>query len=325
MNICYVGHYQGSRDEGVRLMAKEIFKLFNESSHNVIAVDIHGWVKALRAINKFNPTVIHFVLNPTIPGLLIVRIFSSLFRNSKIIVSCIQPAIRDHWLLKSQNIDLALVQDDPTQLLLSKNSIKTRFFYNFIDMKKFSPVLKEKKIALRMKYGIPQDAFLLLHLGSLTQGRSISQLAEIKELVNCDVLIIGRENEPIDSKIYNRLVESGCLVWISHFDNINDIYNMVDCYVFPTWDADACISTPLSVLEAMACNIPIISRRFGALPSIFNEGNGFYYYDSIDDATVILDKIMSATEKVATRTMVEEFSKIKAYDTLNDIYRTVSI
>lgn len=325
MNVCFIGHFQGSRDEGVRSMAKEIFKLFEDSNHNVISIDIHNWIKKLHSIRKFNPTIIHFILNPTMPGLLVVRVFSIIFPNSKIIVSCIQPSIKDHWLLNNQRIDLALVQDDSIQVLLTNRSIKTKKFYNFVDIERFTPVSNERKIELRKKYEIPLDKFLIVHLGSLKQERNISLLVKLKETIDCNVLLIGRENEPIDAGIYDQLVDSGCFVWIKHFDRINDIYNMADCYVFPTVNDKACISTPLSVLEAMSCNIPIVTTRFGALPSIFHEGNGYFYFDTIDDAVSQLEKVVEANELVETRSMVEGYSKINAYNTLNEIFREVSI
>jgi len=56
--------------------------------------------------------------------------------------------------------------------------------------------------------------------------------------------------------------------------NIEEIYNLADCYVFPTFKRHNCIDMPLSVMEAMACNIPVISTKFGGLPKIFKEGNG---------------------------------------------------
>ena len=36
--------------------------------------------------------------------------------------------------------------------------------------------------------------------------------------------------------------------------------------MFSTVDPKACIETPLSVLEALSCNIPVITTKFGSLP-----------------------------------------------------------
>jgi len=50
--------------------------------------------------------------------------------------------------------------------------------------------------------------------------------------------------------------------------------------VFPVEDALGCIDMPLSILEAMACNLPVITTRFGAFPRLFAEGDGFRYVEN---------------------------------------------
>jgi glycosyltransferase involved in cell wall biosynthesis len=45
-------------------------------------------------------------------------------------------------------------------------------------------------------------------------------------------------------------------------------------------DPASAIDAPLSVLEAMACNLPIVTTPFGALPNMFKSGHGIYYGDT---------------------------------------------
>jgi glycosyltransferase involved in cell wall biosynthesis len=40
---------------------------------------------------------------------------------------------------------------------------------------------------------------------------------------------------------------------------------------------------PLSVMEAMATNIPVISTPYEGLRTFFDEGNGIYYYSTQDE------------------------------------------
>ena len=59
-----------------------------------------------------------------------------------------------------------------------------------------------------------------------------------------------------------------------YITHLEEIYALSDCYVFPTTDRRYCVEMPLSVLEAMSCNLPMLTTRFGALPGVFEEASG---------------------------------------------------
>jgi len=134
------------------------------------------------------------------------------------------------------------------------------------------------------------------------------------------VLIVGRENEAADEKLMCELQEAGCLVWVRHFPRIEQIYQMSDCYVFPTIYKKACIETPLSVLEAMACNLPIITTRFGALPNIFNEGLGLFFAEKVEDIPGIVRDAKDDNPPVETRRKVLPYSWDHLTHNLIEIY-----
>ena len=90
---------------------------------------------------------------------------------------------------------------------------------------------------------------------------------------------------------------------------------MADCYLFPVFHATSAIDAPLSVLEAMACNLPIVTTRFGALPGMFQSGNGFYYGDTEEE---IVRMVKQAVEEQDCRTfeMVSPYSWDNAASTI---------
>jgi glycosyltransferase involved in cell wall biosynthesis len=80
------------------------------------------------------------------------------------------------------------------------------------------------------------------------------------------------------------------------------------------------IDTPLSVLEAMASNLPIITTRIGSLPRLFEERDGFHFYDgSLEN---LLQKIETVKKNPAARTreMVAPYDWAKVIAQLEDIY-----
>ncbi len=84
---------------------------------------------------------------------------------------------------------------------------------------------------------------------------------------------------------------------------------------------------PLSVLEAMACNIPVISRKFAGLHKFFNEGDGLLFAETDKE---IIDKVNQTISsknslKIKTRDKVSLCSWENIAKSLNRIYTALLI
>jgi glycosyltransferase involved in cell wall biosynthesis len=279
----------------------------------------------LQIVNVFrdDPDIIHFVLSPTVLGLIIAKMISLIIPGKKIVISAIHPAINERKIYQLLAPDLILVQSKSSEILFSNLGFKTKIFPNGINIKKFFQYELTEKQQIRSKFKIPSDKFVILHLASITKERNLEILCNLQKGNDYQVLIIGRVHETIDLEIYTQLKKAGCTVWIEHFPKIEEIYNLADCYVFPTIEKKACIELPLSVLEAMACNIPVITTRFGALPNIFTEGDGLFYYENFDELSSHLKKIMGNELSVITRKKVIPFSWDNLVPELIKIYETL--
>ncbi len=69
----------------------------------------------------------------------------------------------------------------------------------------------------------------------------------------------------------DELRRAGVLLITHYLPEIVELYQAADAYVFPVPPNPAdpsAIDLPLSVLEAAACNLPILATRFGALPDL---------------------------------------------------------
>jgi len=291
MKICVVSNFSDNFDEGLRNVARSLYAALKKN-HDVKKVNYYS-IPDLLSIRQFNPDVIHFVLSPTVYGLVLAKFTSLLNKNSKTIISatnCSIPEWRILKILKLLKVDLVLVQTKLTEDFFKSLGFPTKYFFNSVDIDKFRPMDDSQKTKLRLKYKIPVEKFVLLHVASLTRQRNLDMLMEIQDDKN-QVLIIGRENEKIDLNVFEKLNQKGCKVWLKHFQNIEEVYNLSDCYVFPSKEKNACIETPLSVLEAMACNLPVITTNFGSIPILFQEENGLFFIEEPGDISKILEHI----------------------------------
>lgn len=171
-----------------------------------------------------------------------------------------------------------------------------------VDVDRFSPVADEEKRRLRHRYGIDPDAWVLLHVGHIKERRGVEILRDLQG-DGVQVLLVGSTSTMQNNALAKRLQDAGILVIREYISHIEEIYRLADCYLFLTTDERSAIEVPLSVLEAMACNLPVITTRYGGLPDCFAEGGGLFYVDDYDG----LDSKLQAARtwaQVTTRTRV---------------------
>lgn len=324
MKIILIGHFNDSLDEGVRNVAKNIYNYLKKSGVEVKKVDVKSAVQ-WKTFKSFKPDIIHLVLSPTLLGIFFSSFIKFYFPKAKVIISAIHPSVPEWTILRMLSPDLVLVQSEEAEIKFNSLGYKTAFLPNGVDIHKFAPVSREQKYRLRKQYSINCNTFIVLHLASLNKQRNLDVFIRVQQEKGVQSLIIGRDKEDYDKTIVKKLQEAGCLVLINHFDRIEDIYNLSDCYVFPTKDKKACIEIPLSVLEAMACNKPVITTKFGAVPRLFNKtNNGLYYYNNDTELIkIIINKLRCDNYKVYTREQVINYSWDILIELLKRIYRSL--
>lgn len=314
MKICFIGYFKDDFDEGVRNVGKSIPDyLMKAEAHieivikNIDILSIFS-TSTLRDIRIFKPDIIHLLISPTPLGLIAAKWVSIMNKDSKIIVSGIHPSIPKTKMFSLLKPHLLLSQSSESEHLFRSLGYATRILPNGVNVEKFKPINTYKKIKLRKNYNVPESKYILLHLASLTKERNLDIFCKLQKINNIQVIIIGRIDNRIEPNVVKNLEDSGCIVWINHFSNIEDIYNLSDCYVFPTIDRRACIETPLSVLEAMACNLPVITTRFGALPNLFRSSDGLIFVDDDDEIMNAINKLQSDEINITTREQVLNYS-----------------
>lgn len=331
MRICLLGEFTGNPDEGMKNVS---FYLRRELSkkNQVLALDpqsifsLDFW----RDISKFKPDIIHYVHGPSIRSLAILKLLDRYFKDSKTVASATHPNF-SKWskrFISSLRPNLVLVQSQKTENVFKASGFKVKFLPNGVDLEKFVPVPPTKKRSLRRSYGLPEDPFIILHVGHIRKNRNLEILGELRKQSNILVLVVSSRAFPVDGSITSILKKRGCIIWRKYFDNLEKIYNLSDCYIFPTVDSVGDLSSrgavevPLTVLEAMACNLPVISTNFGAVPRLFTEGNGFFYFQNIEE---LLEKIKVIKGGITTRTreMVAPYSWNRIINRLEEIYKEV--
>lgn len=150
---------------------------------------------------------------------------------------------------------------------------------------------KVSKDAIRQKYGIPEDAFIVSYVGRHNEIKGYADLKEIGEKVLEDkkvyFLIAGKE-EPLTGYEHERWIEVG---WT------NDPHSIIaasDIFVLPNKET----YFDLILLEVMSLGKPVVLTRTGG-NNYFLKYNkeGFKYYSGVDEAVAQIDILKNMSDK----------------------------
>jgi len=176
-----------------------------------------------------------------------------------------------------------------------------------VDIDRFKPVDREEKSRIRQALGIGESDFVLLHVGHIRRERQVAIMGTLARTFPCHPILVGSTSTEQDGELARELEEAGVRVIRERVPEIERFYQAADCYLFPVHSDQAAIEMPLSVLEAMAVNLPVISTRFGALPQHFPEGSGICYFRGAEEVPPLLENMAGGTP-ACTREQVAAFS-----------------
>ena len=325
MRIFFLTNYDGIPDEGIKNVSYNLCREISKK-HDVLHINSKsiGSISSWKKIKHFRPQIVHVVLRPTTQVLIISKLLKRYLNNPLVIISALQApeyTVLNRVLFPYIKPNLFLTQSNVTEKILQDMGAKVRFFPNGINIYKFGCVDNDIKNSLRKKYNIDAQKFILLHVGHINKGRNLSILNEIQKLENVQVIVVGSTNSfNYDSTVQDSLIENGCIVWRKYFDNLEEVYQLSDCYIFPTLNQNYCIEIPLSILEAMSCNLPVITTKFGALERIFDEGNGLFFANSETDLLELLHDVATKGINVQTRNKIVKYGWSEIAHSLEEIY-----
>lgn len=320
MRICFVAYFNdkgGKGDMGTKTVARHLADGISKT-HEIMRVDVRD-IGSWRKAKAFRPDIIHFVFAPTTMGFVAARIFSLYCRGARVVMSAPNPTLSCKWLIKYLRSDVILIQSEESEEFFKDLGFNTKFLPNGVDVDRFVPVSPEQKQQFREKYRIDIGKFVILHVGPVIRKRNIKQLMELQG-EDIQVVVVGRR--PYDPRLIAELQARGAVVITEYMERIEEVYALSDCYIFPTdpENRGASIEIPLSVLEAMACNLPVVSTKFGALPKIINEG--IEYIDMQDNGKPkkIITTMKNGTSCIKTTYIVKSFSWDNIVERLEQLY-----
>jgi glycosyltransferase involved in cell wall biosynthesis len=183
------------------------------------------------------------------------------------------------------------------------------------DLDRFRPVSLERKMQLRKKYGVPREQTVVLHVGHARPIRGFDWLTPVATDVT--VLVVIGNSLGVEPAVVGALRAAGVRVLDQYIPEMQEIYQLADVYAFPARDDRSAIAMPLSVLEAMACNLPVVTTAFGGIPAILQEGCGFFFaHNEHEFRGRIFEALRVPTHEIDTRKQAAGYSWTASADAM---------
>ncbi|UCG54790.1 MAG: glycosyltransferase family 4 protein, partial [Dehalococcoidia bacterium] len=138
---------------------------------------------------------------------------------------------------------------------------KSFYIPNSVDTNRFFPLPNEHRDKIKSRYGLDLFAFNVLFVGRLEYMKGFSYLIEAcKQIPGITLMIAG------DGYLAKEFANYRFIRHLKYVPNerMNEVYNMADVYVLPSLYENC----PSTILEAMACCLPIISTPVGDVINI---------------------------------------------------------
>ncbi|HLT71573.1 MAG TPA: N-acetyl-alpha-D-glucosaminyl L-malate synthase BshA [Cyclobacteriaceae bacterium] len=197
---------------------------------------------------------------------------------------------------------------------------------NFIDLEKFRKMKKD-----HFKKAIcPNDEALIVHISNFRKVKRINDVIQvfynIRKEIPAKLLMIGDGPERVGAEIMSRDLDIAEDVrFLGKLEAVEEVLSVADLFIMPSEKE----SFGLAALEAMACEVPVISTNVGGLPELNIQGVTGYLsaVGDIEDMThkalVVLDKENLPGFKTNALARAKEFDISKILPLYESFYTKV--
>ena len=212
-------------------------------------------------------------------------------------------------ILKKANAFSAISPDIVSEWLSSGvPANRIHLIPNGVDTDRFAPIEPPQKSSLREKLNLPQNATIAIFTGRLVSYKGLPLLLRVWKQLGCkhdDALLLlagagGLDIHNCEAELREYVKSVGLekkVIFLGEVQNVPEYLQAADMFAFPT-ENDA---FPSSIVEAMACGLPVITTPVGAIKTIVTHretgllvqpGNFEQLYGALD--VMLADKALAS-------------------------------
>ncbi|EKE25156.1 MAG: glycosyl transferase group 1 [uncultured bacterium] len=228
----------------------------------------------------------HYFFTPTWLNSFLIKNF--LTKKSSKTIQTVATLREDIWTNEDlKNLlfaDLIITYSDYAKNKLNELGYENvRRIYPGIDLEKYKP--QPKDITTLEHFGIKNDETVIIYPGEYVRlgatDNIVNSLPELfKQIPNAKFIFANRVKNEADAKkkeeVVFKLKEFNIFEKVTFTDTFSDmpkIYNIADIVIFPVADMKGKFDVPLAVIEAMACEKPVIISDLPILKEFASSDN----------------------------------------------------
>lgn len=244
---------------------------------------------------------------------------------------------KNAWKLRSALAKHIIIQNIDMKEEFYSSSTKITLIPRGVDIKDFS--LRSKNKILLNKYFISSDDKIILTVANLVPVKGIEVLIEAfeqlyHEQTNIHLFIVGDNDNDYGRKLGNKVNNSKLqkqIYFTGKKQNVIDYYSIADIFVLPTLNEGRREGCPVALLEAMACELPILASNISGVMDIlkdfpeclFEAGNTLDLKNSLKKLLFSFNEKTKKTRAIYRNSIINNFDIKHEVNLHENLYHTL--
>lgn len=193
----------------------------------------------------------------------------------------------ERWICSGMDKNLGMNKEE-VDMLMKWNSMTATYVHGIgLDLDRFHKKGRSK-IDVRSEFAVGEEDKLIVSVGELDNNKNhilVIKALTLLKAKNYKYIICGVG--PNEEKLKRFVDETGLsdkVVLAGYRSDISDILNAADLFVFPSFHE----GLPVSILEAMACGLPILCSNIRGNVDIIRDGDNGFLFSPDDYSTLAL-------------------------------------
>ena len=201
----------------------------------------------------------------------------------------------ERWICFGMNINIAINQEEYT-ILKKWNPHTANYVHGIgLDLERFHMMDAKCRERVRREFGIPTDVKVVLSVGELDDNKNHQVVIQaLGSMARNDVYYIicgvGPKKTYLEKLVKHYGLEKQ-VVFAGYRKDIPAILHASDIFAFPSYPE----GLPVSLMEAMAAQLPVVCSRIRGNVDLIQDGAGGYMClpENVAEFTAALDRMLS--------------------------------